>query len=167
MSSSPGTAGGTPTKQVKTDSWMDDVMRTNNGSGKSGKIFSNLLEMERFGNASLSLDASTVDYNPVDDIPMLPDADELQESLLYNESPNLPSVTTYKQLSSDLFPQGKSSLGSLDEIDISILTEGLESEKDIEEPDEPWHWDKLFAHLSVQISAEAKTTATSAGEPKN
>ncbi|XP_055540044.1 uncharacterized protein LOC129726878 [Wyeomyia smithii] len=159
MNLSSGTAGTTPTKQIKTDSWMDDVVRTNNGSGKSGKMFSNLLEMERFGNANLSLDASTViDYNPVDDIPMLPDADELQESLLYNESPNLPSVTTYKQLSSDLFPQGKSSLGSLDEIDISILTESLENEREIEEPDEPWHWDKLFAYLSVQISAEAKTS---------
>ncbi|EJY57712.1 AAEL017155-PA [Aedes aegypti] len=148
----------TPNKQVKTDSWMDDVLRPNNSSTKNGKNYSNLLEMERFGNTNYSLeDSSTVDYI-VDDIPMLPDADELQESLLYNESPNLPSVTTYKQLGSDIFPNSKSSLGNLDEIDISILTECLENEEYIEEPDEPWIWDQLFAKLSVKINTEAKTT---------
>lgn len=137
---------------------MDDVLRPNNSSTKNGKNYSNLLEMERFGNTNYSLeDSSTVDYI-VDDIPMLPDADELQESLLYNESPNLPSVTTYKQLGSDIFPNSKSSLGNLDEIDISILTECLENEEYIEEPDEPWIWDQLFAKLSVKINTEAKTT---------
>lgn len=103
--------------------------------------------MERFASA-----LDTVE----DDIPMLPDADELQESLFYNESPNLPSVTTYKQLSSDIFPNGKSTLGNLDEIDISVLTECLENENDIEEPDEPWVWDQLFTQLSIKISTEAK-----------
>ncbi|XP_058826274.1 uncharacterized protein LOC131686127 [Topomyia yanbarensis] len=154
MSSSLGSAAVTPTKQVKIDSWMDEVLRTNNGSNKTGKRYSNLLEMERFGNANVSQEVS-----PIDDIPMLPDADELQESLLYNESPNLPSATTYKQLSSDIFQRGKSSLGSLDEIDISILTECLEPETDIEEPDEPWIWDKLFAQLSIKICAETKNVA--------
>lgn len=67
-------------------------------------------------------------------------------------------VTTYKQLGSDIFPHGKSPLGNLDEIDISILTECLENEEDIDEPDEPWIWDQLFAQLSVKISTEAKAT---------
>uniref|UniRef100_A0A1S4KKH7 Uncharacterized protein n=1 Tax=Culex quinquefasciatus TaxID=7176 RepID=A0A1S4KKH7_CULQU len=100
--------------------------------------------------------ASALDTVEDPDIPMLPDADELQESLFYNESPNLPSVTTYKQLSSDIFPNGKSTLGNLDEIDISVLTECLENEDDIEEPDEPWVWDQLFTQLSIKISTEAK-----------
>lgn len=114
--------------------------------------------MERFGNTDYSLeDSNTIEFN-ADDIPMLPDADELQESLLYNESPNLPSVTTYKQLGTDIFPNSKSALGNLDEIDISILTECLENEDYIEEPDEPWIWDQLFAQLAVKISTEAKST---------
>lgn len=67
-------------------------------------------------------------------------------------------VTTYKQLGTDIFPNSKSALGNLDEIDISILTECLENEDYIEEPDEPWIWDQLFAQLAVKISTEAKST---------
>ncbi|XP_055593592.1 uncharacterized protein LOC129744966 [Uranotaenia lowii] len=143
-----------PTKQVKTDSWMEDVLRTN-GSGKNSRNYSNSLEMERFGNLSLD-EGNYTDINQVDEIPMLPDVDELPESLLYNESPNLPSVTTYRQLSSDIFPPGKSALGSLDEIDITILTECLENEVNIEEPDEPLIWDKLFSQISAKITSETK-----------
>ncbi|XP_062549324.1 intraflagellar transport protein 43 homolog isoform X1 [Armigeres subalbatus] len=155
--SSSDTAATTPTR-VKTDSWMDDVLRTNTVSNKNGKNYSNLLEMERFGNSNNSDDSNTVEYNP-DDIPMLPDADELHESLFYNESPNLPSLTMYNQLGSDIFPNSKSALGNLDEIDISILTECLEHEDSIEEADEPWIWDQLFAQLSVKISTETKSTS--------
>ncbi|XP_062549325.1 intraflagellar transport protein 43 homolog isoform X2 [Armigeres subalbatus] len=144
--SSSDTAATTPTR-VKTDSWMDDVLRTNTVSNK-----------ERFGNSNNSDDSNTVEYNP-DDIPMLPDADELHESLFYNESPNLPSLTMYNQLGSDIFPNSKSALGNLDEIDISILTECLEHEDSIEEADEPWIWDQLFAQLSVKISTETKSTS--------
>ncbi|XP_058454280.1 intraflagellar transport protein 43 homolog [Malaya genurostris] len=151
MNTSSETAASTPTKQVKIDSWMDEVLRSNNVTNKGGRRYSNLLEMERFGNSNISEDVS-----PTEDIPMLPDADDLAESLLYNESPNLPSVTTYKQLGSDIFHKSKSALGCLDEIDISVLTETLESEVDIDEPDEPWTWDKLFAQLSNKISTETK-----------
>ncbi|XP_058120280.1 intraflagellar transport protein 43 homolog [Anopheles ziemanni] len=168
---SPSTgAGGTPAK-VKTDSWMEDssigrslssLTTGASGHGKNGRKFSNILEMERFSsNNIISMDDSSstaIDYNPIDDIPVLPDADEIHESLLYNESPNLPSATTYKNLSSDIFTNGKASaLGNLDEIDISILTECLESEQDIEEPDEVWTWDQLFTQLSVKINTETKT----------
>ncbi|XP_055641705.1 intraflagellar transport protein 43 homolog A [Toxorhynchites rutilus septentrionalis] len=149
----------TPTKQIKTDSWMDDVLRTSSNSVKNGKNYSNLLEMERFGPTNVSSEeTSTIDYNPIDDIPTIPDVDELQENNLHNESLNLPTVTTYKQLSSDIFRQGRSSLGNLDEIDISILTDCLENEEDIEEPDEPWNWDQLFTQLSVKISTETKSS---------
>ncbi|XP_049288767.1 intraflagellar transport protein 43 homolog [Anopheles funestus] len=163
-------ATGTPAK-VKTDSWLEETSigrslstltsGASSGHGKNARKFSNILEMERFSNSNIvSMDdtSTTVDYNPVDDIPVLPDADDIHESLLYNESPNLPTVTTYKNLSSDIFASGKASaLGNLDEIDISILTECLENEEDIEEPDEPWTWDQLFTQLSVKISTEAKT----------
>uniref|UniRef100_A0A182LUQ1 Uncharacterized protein n=1 Tax=Anopheles culicifacies TaxID=139723 RepID=A0A182LUQ1_9DIPT len=156
---SPSTAAGTPTK-VKTDSWLEEASvgrslstLTSGASSGPGK--------ERFSNSNIvSMDdtSTTVDYNPVDDIPVLPDADDIHESLLYNESPNLPTVTTYKNLSSDIFTSGKASaLGNLDEIDISILTECLENEEDIDEPDEPWTWDQLFTQLSVKISTETKT----------
>uniref|UniRef100_A0A182XCN4 Uncharacterized protein n=1 Tax=Anopheles quadriannulatus TaxID=34691 RepID=A0A182XCN4_ANOQN len=160
-------ATGTPAK-VKTDnSWLEE---SNSGStgGPLGRSLSTLTSAttghgkERFSNSNIvPMDDSstTVDYNPIDDIPVLPDADDIHESLLYNESPNLPTVTTYKNLSSDIFASGKASaLGNLDEIDISILTECLESEEDIEEPDEPWTWDQLFTQLSVKISTETKTT---------
>ncbi|XP_041777233.1 intraflagellar transport protein 43 homolog [Anopheles merus] len=171
-------ATGTPAK-VKTDnSWLEEsnsgsssgpvgrslstLTSATTGHGKNARKFSNILEMERFSNSNIvPMDDSstTVDYNPIDDIPVLPDADDIHESLLYNESPNLPTVTTYKNLSSDIFASGKASaLGNLDEIDISILTECLESEEDIEEPDEPWTWDQLFTQLSVKISTETKTT---------
>uniref|UniRef100_A0A182K167 Uncharacterized protein n=1 Tax=Anopheles christyi TaxID=43041 RepID=A0A182K167_9DIPT len=161
---------GTPAK-VKTDnSWLEDssigrslstLTSATSGHGKNARKFSNILEMERFSNSNIvpmDDNSTTVDYNPIDDIPVLPDADDIHESLLYNESPNLPTVTTYKNLSSDIFANGKASaLGNLDEIDISILTECLESEEDIEEPDEPWTWDQLFTQLSVKISTETKS----------
>uniref|UniRef100_A0A182QSQ4 Uncharacterized protein n=1 Tax=Anopheles farauti TaxID=69004 RepID=A0A182QSQ4_9DIPT len=175
-SPSSSTAAGTPAK-VKTDSWMEDtsiarsfasLTTTTSSHGKNVRKFSNILEMERFSNSNVvSMDDSStaVDYNPIDDIPVLPDADDIHESLLYNESPNLPTfvasehVTTYKNLSSDIFTSVKASaLGNLDEIDISILTECLESEEDIEEPDEVWTWDQLFTQLSVKISTESKTS---------
>uniref|UniRef100_A0A182NE85 Uncharacterized protein n=1 Tax=Anopheles dirus TaxID=7168 RepID=A0A182NE85_9DIPT len=169
-SSPSSTEAGTPAK-VKTDSWMEDtsiarsfssLTTTTSSHGKNVRKFSNILEMERFSNSNVASmdDCSTaVDYNPIDDIPVLPDADDIHESLLYNESPNLPTVTTYKNLSSDIFTSGKASaLGNLDEIDISILTECLETEEDIEEPDEVWTWDQLFTQLSVKISSESKTS---------
>uniref|UniRef100_A0AAG5CWQ8 Uncharacterized protein n=1 Tax=Anopheles atroparvus TaxID=41427 RepID=A0AAG5CWQ8_ANOAO len=113
---SPSTGAGTPAK-VKTDSWMEDASiarslssLTTSAHGKNTRKFSNILEMERFSNSNvISMDDSNstaIDYNPIDDIPVLPDADDIHESLLYNESPNLPSATTYKNLSSDIFTNG-------------------------------------------------------------
>ncbi|XP_053672778.1 intraflagellar transport protein 43 homolog [Anopheles nili] len=163
---SPTTSVGTPTK-VKTDSWMEDssIARslstlTTSGSGKQTRKFSNILEMERFNDTNIiSMDdnSTTIDYNPIDDIPVLPDADDLHESLLYIDNTNIPSIDTLKNLSSDISPKGKdAALSTLDEIDISILTECLENEEDIEEPDEVWTWEQLFAQLSVKISTETK-----------
>ncbi|XP_050082541.1 intraflagellar transport protein 43 homolog [Anopheles aquasalis] len=162
-------SGGTPAK-VKTDSWMEDaspigrslsaLTSATSNHGKNARKFSNILEMERFSNSNVvSMDESSaaVEHNPIDDIPMLPDADDIHESLLYNESPNLPTVTTYKDLASDILANDKASaLGNLDEIDIAILTECLENEEDIEEPDEVWTWDQLFTQLTVKISSETK-----------
>ncbi|XP_058057518.1 intraflagellar transport protein 43 homolog [Anopheles bellator] len=165
MQEKPSPTAATPAK-VKTDSWMEDasigrsLSTLTSATTKSGRKFLNILEMERFSNSNVeSLDESNavVEHNPIDDIPVLPDADDIHESLLYNESPNLPTVTTYKDLGSDIFANGKASaLGNLDEINISILTECLESEEDIEEPDEVWSWDQLFTQLSVKISTETK-----------
>ncbi|KAJ6646895.1 Intraflagellar transport protein 43 like, partial [Pseudolycoriella hygida] len=82
-----------------------------------------------------------------DDIPIIPDMDDIQDELLMNqlvEAPVLAENRTaaYKELNSDLLKQA--AFTAMEDVDLSILGRCLQSEADLIECDEEWNWDKLF-----------------------
>lgn len=103
-----------------------------------------------------------------DDIPVIPDIDEVAEEALVSQIAAPPTVAlnrfaTYKQLDSDLHRHA--GLFTLDgDIDLKILANVLSSEEDIKEEDEPWEWDKQFSKVSCDLTAnksDESSTVTS------
>lgn len=111
----------------------------------------------------------TSDDSEDDNIPVIPDIDEVAEEALVSQIAAPPTVAlnrfaTYKQLDSDLHRHA--GLFTLDgDIDLKLLANVLSSEEDIKEEDEPWEWDKLFSRVSCDLTAANKSdhssTATS------
>ncbi|XP_053593430.1 intraflagellar transport protein 43 homolog B isoform X1 [Microplitis demolitor] len=96
------------------------------------------------------------DKNEIDDIPVIPDIEEIQEENNSHVS-NAPStginrVAAYKELDTDLLKNA--SFAFLDNVNLSILTEKLYSEKLIKETDDVWNWDYLFAQVSSELNNE-------------
>ncbi|KAG8037602.1 hypothetical protein G9C98_005813 [Cotesia typhae] len=94
--------------------------------------------------------------NESDDIPVIPDIEEIQDESISNVS-NAPSVginrvTAYKELDSDLLKNATFVL--LDNVNLSILTEKLYPEKLIKETDDVWNWEYLFAQVSSELNNE-------------
>ncbi|CAG5108909.1 Similar to ift43b: Intraflagellar transport protein 43 homolog B (Salmo salar) [Cotesia congregata] len=94
--------------------------------------------------------------NESDDIPVIPDIEEIQDESISNIS-NAPSVginrvTAYKELDSDLLKNATFAL--LDNVNLSILTEKLYPEKLIKETDDVWNWEYLFAQVSSELNNE-------------
>lgn len=112
---------------------------------------------------------SSSDDSENDNIPVIPDIDEVAEEALASQIAAPPTVAlnrfaTYKQLDSDLHRHV--GLFTLDgDIDLKLLANVLSSEDDIKEEDEPWEWDKLFSKVSCDLTASNKndhsSTATS------
>ncbi|KAF7990333.1 hypothetical protein HCN44_000138 [Aphidius gifuensis] len=93
-----------------------------------------------------------------DDIPVIPDIDEIQEDNMTSpDLANAPSVginrvAAYKELDSDLLKN--SSFAMIDDINLSLLTEKLYPDKLLDEPDEVWSWDQLFIQVSSELNSE-------------
>ena len=114
----------------------------------------------------------TSDDSEDDNIPVIPDIDEVAEEALVSQIAAPPTVAlnrfaTYKQLDSDLHRHA--GLFTLDgDIDLKLLSNVLSSEEDIKEEDEPWEWDKLFSKVSCDLTTGNKSdhssTATSIGD---
>lgn len=68
---------------------------------------------------------------------------------------SLQMAATYKVLDKDTKP---TSYSSLDGVDLSLLSKGLET-GDIDEPDEEWNWDSLFAQIISEITSGNATSA--------
>ncbi|KAK0171250.1 hypothetical protein PV328_009000 [Microctonus aethiopoides] len=119
---------------------------------KSGKVrTTNLIEQER----SRKVNKEEIH----DDIPVIPDIDEILEENVFAEVANAPSVginrvAAYKELDTDLLKNA--SFAFLDDINLSLLTEKLYPEKLIKEPDEVWTWDQLFNQISSEINCETQ-----------
>lgn len=97
-----------------------------------------------------------------DDIPIIPDLDDVQDELLMDELVEAPILAenrtaTYKELNSDLLKQA--AFTAMEDVDLSILGRCLQSQNDLIEPDEEWNWDKLFTEISSDIHADKPKSA--------
>ena len=61
-------------------------------------------------------------------------------------------MATYKELDSDLLKHV--AFATLDDIDLRLLTLRMVPESALKEPDEPWHWDVIFAEVSSELQKE-------------
>ena len=135
---------------------------------RSGKGFLSRMRGDKAEGPSESFKARHID-NDLDNIPMIPDLEEVREEDFTSqvaEAPNvsLTRVTAFKQLEQEL--QQHSALHLLDgEVDLKLLTAVLSPETETREPDCEWKWDGLFAEVSAEMSAESAAVVVS-GEGK-
>ena len=92
-----------------------------------------------------------------DDLPMIPDLEEVEQEDLALKIAEAPSVAvnrvgTYKELDTDLFKHA--AFATLEEIDLTILTRCMAPEAALKEPDEVWSWDMLFTDVSSELQSE-------------
>ncbi|KAM0732309.1 Intraflagellar transport protein 43-like protein [Formica fusca] len=132
-----------PPRSRKTG-WGDELK-----SGKS-KMTSNIVEQERF---------RAVEKEEQDDIPVIPDLDEIQEDNIPSEIASAPTInanrmTAYEELDTDLVKNA--AFTSLDGISLSLLADKLYNENLVKEPDEVWNWNLLFTQISSEINSEAQ-----------
>ncbi|XP_011148581.1 intraflagellar transport protein 43 homolog B isoform X2 [Harpegnathos saltator] len=137
-----------PPRSRKTG-WSDELK-----SGKS-KTVSNIIEQERF---------RTMDKEELeDDIPVIPDLDEIQEDNISPEIASAPAVnanrvTAYEELDTDLVKNA--AFTSLDDVSLSLLADKLYNENLAKEPDEVWNWNLLFTQISSEINSETQEKIT-------
>uniref|UniRef100_T1H099 Intraflagellar transport protein 43 homolog n=1 Tax=Megaselia scalaris TaxID=36166 RepID=T1H099_MEGSC len=84
-------------------------------------------------------------FHPHDDIPVIPDLDEIKDEILFNEISEPPS-----ELNSDLL--SNTAFTSI-EADFSILTSCIQHNS-LDEPDEVWEWDNLFTQITADIHSD-------------
>ncbi|KAL5291657.1 IFT43 family protein [Megaselia abdita] len=101
-------------------------------------------------------------FHPHDDIPVIPDLDEIKDEILFNEISEPPSVNinrsiALKELNSDLL--SNSAFTSI-EADFSILTSCIQHSS-LDEPDELWEWDSLFTQVTADIHSDKNTLSKS------
>ncbi|XP_055920048.1 intraflagellar transport protein 43 homolog [Eupeodes corollae] len=130
--------------------WADSGLKSSKNRNK------NLLEDERFRHSQKSSDSSP----PEDDIPIIPDLDDVKDEIIMNEIVEPPSVVvdrvvTLKELNSDLLSQN--AFSAIEDVDLTILTRCLQTQDSLDEEDEVWEWDKLFTDVTAEIHSD-KTT---------
>nr|CAD7198064.1 unnamed protein product [Timema douglasi] len=135
-----------PPRTRRTGGWADETTK----SGKRRSAM-NAMDQERFQTQDDKRDDSE------DDIPVIPDLDDLQDDQLDSQVAVAPSVAvnrvaTYKELDSDLLKH--SAFATLDDINLQLLTKRLNLEADVKEPDEVWTWDLLFTEVSSELRKE-------------
>ena len=92
-----------------------------------------------------------------DDLPIIPDLEEVEQEDLAMKIAEAPSVAvnrvaTYKELDTDLLKHA--AFATLEDIDLTVLTNCMAPEAALKEPDETWTWDMLFTDVSSQLQAE-------------
>ncbi|CAG9854218.1 unnamed protein product [Phyllotreta striolata] len=126
-------------KSRKTSLWSEELPKSSRSSSGS-----NMIELERFQKEKKNED---------DDIPIIPDVDDIQDDNL-----NMPDIkpvasvnkSTYKELDSQFstLKNEQSSIGNLSNIDLTILTSRLYPEKEVQACSDIWTLDSLFHDLS-------------------
>ncbi|EGI68634.1 Uncharacterized protein C14orf179-like protein [Acromyrmex echinatior] len=94
-----------------------------------------------------------------DDIPVIPDLDEIQEDNISSDIASAPTVnanrvTAYEELDTDLVKNA--AYTSLDGVSLSLLADKLYNENLVKEPDEVWNWNLLFTQISSEINSETQ-----------
>ncbi|XP_078037344.1 intraflagellar transport 43 isoform X1 [Augochlora pura] len=99
-----------------------------------------------------------LEKDPADDIPIIPDLDEIQEDSALSDvntpTVNVNRVTAYKELDTDLVKNA--AFTSLNGVNLSLLAEKLYNENLTKEPDEVWNWNLLFTQVASEINSEAQ-----------
>ncbi|XP_067009649.1 intraflagellar transport protein 43 homolog isoform X2 [Anabrus simplex] len=136
-----------PPRSRRTGGWADEAIK----SGKKRNASSNLIEQERFRSPE------TIDNDFDDDIPVIPDLDEMAAAEASAEIAYAPSiavnrVATYQELDSDLFKHP--AFATLDDVNLQLLTKCLNLEGDLIEEDQCWTWDLLFTNVSSELHSE-------------
>lgn len=128
--------------------WGDELK-----SGKT-RATSSFIEQER--------SRGTERDDVIDDIPVIPDLDEIQEDSALSDintpSVNVNRVTAYKELDTDLVKNA--AFTSLNGVNLSLLAEKLYHENLTKEPDEVWNWNLLFTQVSSEVNSEAQKCST-------
>ncbi|XP_029178369.1 intraflagellar transport protein 43 homolog [Nylanderia fulva] len=124
--------------------WGDELK-----SGKSRT--SNIIEQERF--------PAIEKEDQEDDIPVIPDLDEIQEDNISSDIASAPTinanrVTAYEELDTDLVKNA--AFTSLDGVSLSLLAEKLYNENLVKESDKVWNWNLLFTQISSEINNETQ-----------
>ncbi|KAM7353769.1 intraflagellar transport 43 [Cochliomyia hominivorax] len=125
--------------------WADSALGSKSKSKKGS------FEDDRFGIKS------STNNSPPDDIPVIPDLDDIKDDVLMNEIAEPPSVAvnrvvTLKELNSDLLAQN--AFSAIEDVDLSILTKCLHSQESLDEADGVWEWEKLFTDVVAEINAD-------------
>ncbi|KAH8391991.1 hypothetical protein KR215_012134 [Drosophila sulfurigaster] len=142
------TATSASTYNNEFDSSRPPIRRVSGGWADSGLKGLN----ERF-----QISKSATSTIPTDDIPIIPDLDDVRDEILLNEIVEPPSGSinhevAFKELNSDLLSQN--AFTAIENVDLSILTRCLQIQEALDEPDEVWEWDKLFTEITAQINSD-------------
>jgi len=142
---------GPPRPSRRQGGWADDSSSSKNKRGKSNE--------ETVVETGQAIGADQ--GRPADDdeeIPVIPDLDEVQEEDMATQIAAPPSVqvnrvATYRELDTDF--QRHAAFSTLDgDIDLKLLTNVLSSEAEVYEDDRSWEWDKLFTEVASELQGE-------------
>ncbi|KAJ7988647.1 hypothetical protein DPEC_G00311380 [Dallia pectoralis] len=144
---------GPPSKPARRQGgWAEES--SGSGSAKSGRRPAMVEDME-----DRRLRPQTPPgWDDEEDIPVIPDLDEVQDEDLTMQVAAPPSVQvnrvmTYRDLDNDLMKY--SAFQTLDgEIDLKLLTKVLAPEQEVREEDVGWDWDHLFTEVSSELLTE-------------
>ncbi|XP_071833053.1 intraflagellar transport protein 43 homolog A-like isoform X1 [Apostichopus japonicus] len=133
--------------------WANDAPQSN----KKGDT--TVSGVDRFEDERLRPDSGKKSAESDDeDIPVIPDLDEVQEEDMAMQVAAPPvvqvnRVATFRELDNDLLKH--SQLLTLDnEIDLKLLTKCLSAESEVKEEDKPWIWEHLFTEISSELQTE-------------
>ncbi|XP_071962291.1 intraflagellar transport protein 43 homolog isoform X2 [Antedon mediterranea] len=149
---------GPPKPTRRQGGWADETSKPKRSEDEAreqvgGEIES--FEDSKFKNSTMS---PSKQEDSDDDMPVIPDLDDVQEEDMATQIAAPPSVqvnrvATYRELDDDL--QKHSQLLTLDnEIDLKLLSKVLSAESEVKEEDRPWDWDRLFTEISSDLQNE-------------
>ncbi|EDW76527.1 LOW QUALITY PROTEIN: intraflagellar transport protein 43 homolog [Drosophila tropicalis] len=155
-SRSPASTPSTYNNEFDSNSKRPPIRRISGGWADSGlkglRSKKNSFDDERFQQTR-----SATSSIPTDDIPVIPDLDDVKDEIMLNEIVEPTSVSvnrsvTLKELSSDLLSQN--AFSAIEDVDLSILTRCLQPQESLDEADDLWEWDKLFTEVTAQINSD-------------
>ncbi|XP_014278815.1 intraflagellar transport protein 43 homolog A isoform X3 [Halyomorpha halys] len=139
-----------PPRARKTGVWSDENVKSAK-SKKSG--IAGFFEQERFQSAA---SRGVKKQDSEDDIPVIPDVEDLQDDDQLGDIADAPVVSTnvpsLSELNADLKKQ--SLFKYYDNINMGLLSKHLFKESEIREEDNLWSWDLLFTEVSSELRSE-------------